>query len=71
MSLDENFDFTKCMVCNCFYKHIILRDDRHNIVKHITACSRCIILLEKKRRLESNILDIDYVMFVRRDDNMV
>ena len=70
MSLVENIDFTKCITCNCFYKHILLYDDSMNIVKHIRACSRCIILLEKKRRLESNILDIDYTMFVRRDVNI-
>ena len=69
MSLDAE-DFTKCSVCLCFFKHIVLRDDSMNIVKHIRACSRCIILLEKKRRLESNILDIDYTMFVRRDVNI-
>ena len=66
----EAEDFTKCSVCYGFYKHIVLRDDSMNIVKHITACSRCIILLEKKRRLESNLLDIDYIMFVRRDNNL-
>ena len=69
MNLDAE-DFTKCSVCLCFFKHIVLRDDKAYIVKHIRACSRCVILLEKKRRLESNLLDIDYVMFVRRDNNL-
>ena len=66
---EENVDFTKCSICNCFFKHIVLIDDTLEIVKHITGCNRCIKLLEKKRKLESEILDIDYEFFVRRDDN--
>ena len=68
--MEDFTDFTKCVVCLGFFKHIVLRDDNMNIVKHITACSRCIILLEKKRRLLSHVLDVDYRLFVRRDNNM-
>ena len=68
--MEDLTDFTKCVVCLGFFKHIVLRDDNMNIVKHITACSRCIILLEKKRRLLSNVLDVDYRLFVRRDNNL-
>ena len=63
-------DFTKCSVCNGFYKHLILRDDKLNIIKHISACNRCIKLIEKKRRLESNILDIEYELFANLDINL-
>ena len=62
-------DFTKCSCCRAFFRHIVIRDDENNIIKHITACNACLRLTERKRMLERRILDIDYEMFVRRDDN--
>ena len=42
----------------------------NEIIKHITACNICLRLLERKRILESKILDIDYELFVRKDNNL-
>ena len=66
---EENIDFTKCSICNGFFRHIILRDIKNNIVKHITGCYVCLRLIERKERFEAKILEIDYMLFVRKDEN--
>ena len=66
----ETEDFTKCSICNGFFRHIVVRDDENYIIKHIVSCNICLRLIERKRILESKILDIDYELFVRRDNNL-
>lgn len=63
-------DFTKCSCCRTFFRHIVVRDDENEIIKHITACNICLRLIERKRILESKMLDIDYELFVRKDNNL-
>ena len=57
-------DEEKCSICNGYFKHVVVRN------KHITSCNVCLRLIERKDRFEAKILEIDYMLFIRKDENL-
>lgn len=63
-------DITKCILCNVDFIHIYISHE-NKLIKHLTACSTCMKMMEEKAKLDKSIMDIEYKIILRRERNIL